>query len=117
MTRRRTRDGPRFARWVGFALVAGALLAAGVRLAEDEPAREVVTIHPRPRADPLTAELLRCGELADPVAADERCRAAWAESRRRFLGPEPHRASPPSKDGQRIAPDAGQTSIHDRHGR
>lgn len=37
-------------------------------------------------ADPLAAEFARCNGLGRAAAEDASCRAAWAESRRRFLG-------------------------------
>lgn len=37
-------------------------------------------------ADPLAAEFARCNGLGTAAADDASCRAAWAESRRRFLG-------------------------------
>lgn len=36
--------------------------------------------------DPLRAELTRCQALGEAGARDAACLAAWAESRRRFLG-------------------------------
>jgi conjugative transfer region protein TrbK len=36
--------------------------------------------------DPLDAELTRCRALGPDDAVDARCRAAWAESNRRFFG-------------------------------
>ncbi len=38
-------------------------------------------------ADPLRAELKRCGGLGEAALADPACRAAWAENRRRFFSP------------------------------
>jgi conjugative transfer region protein TrbK len=38
--------------------------------------------------DPLAAALLRCRTItAEQLAADDSCRRAWAESRRRFFAP------------------------------
>lgn len=38
--------------------------------------------------DPLAVELLRCRTItADELAADDSCRRAWAENRRRFFAP------------------------------
>jgi conjugative transfer region protein TrbK len=36
--------------------------------------------------DPLDAELARCRDLGPDDPVDARCRAAWAESNRRFFG-------------------------------
>ena len=38
------------------------------------------------RRDPLDAELARCRDLGPDDPVDARCRAAWAESNRRFFG-------------------------------
>lgn len=77
----------RFARWLGFALVGGALFATGVRLADQAEPPETVTVHsPLFPSDPLSAELARCRAITDPAAVDNACRAAWAENRRLFLG-------------------------------
>jgi conjugative transfer region protein TrbK len=77
----------RLGRWIAYALVAGAVLATGVRLAGEDSAGEATTkLHaPVLPADPLSAELARCRAITDPAAVDDACRAAWAENRRRFL--------------------------------
>jgi conjugative transfer region protein TrbK len=38
-----------------------------------------------PSIDPLAAELIRCQGLGEAGPRDTACRAAWAESRKRFL--------------------------------
>lgn len=40
-----------------------------------------------PTIDPLRAELLRCQSIGEAGANDARCLQAWADNRRRFLGP------------------------------
>lgn len=54
-----------------------------------EPAREgpVVVADPMATADPLLIELRRCQSLGASGASDPDCLRAWAENRRRFLGP------------------------------
>ncbi|VTZ23016.1 conserved hypothetical protein [Methylocella tundrae] len=42
-----------------------------------------------PPADDLSAELRRCAALDPKDAEDPRCRAVWAENRRRFFGKSP----------------------------
>lgn len=78
----------RLVRWLAVALVGAAILATGLRLADEDPtARETVTVNPRTYPlDPLSAELARCKAITDPAAVDDACRAAWAENRRQFLG-------------------------------
>jgi len=85
---------PRLGRWIAYALVAGAILATGMRLAEDDTAGQAAMKLQSPAlsADPLRVELARCRAITDPAAVDEVCRAAWAENRRRFLNlPEERR--------------------------
>src|SRR3546814_17484864 len=52
-------------------------------------------------SDPLRDELFRCQTLGEAGPKDPACRNAWAESRRRFLGPAPS-SSPalPSSTGR-----------------
>jgi conjugative transfer region protein TrbK len=75
----------RFARWIGFAVAGGALLATGARLADSQEKEVVTNLSPLLPADPVSAELARCRAITDPAAVDDACRAAWAENRRRFL--------------------------------
>ncbi len=72
--------------------------------------------------DPLTVELARCRTITpEQNAADDSCRRAWAESRRRFFAPSSSRsntmtndpaAAAPSKDQDRF-PSAGVQPDHD----
>lgn len=73
-------------------LAAIAIVAVIVIIAIGEARRTDVTdlpIMPAPiERDPLAAELLRCRTItAEQLAADDSCRRAWAESRRRFFAP------------------------------
>jgi conjugative transfer region protein TrbK len=67
-----------------------------------------------PGGKPAGAELVRCRNIGMAAIADEACRKAWAENRRRFLQPTPH-VSPyavPSvdKDQSRLLPLRPSTS-------
>ena len=71
-------------RAVAFGLGGLAALAAAVeltRMGTADDAGQAVS------GDPHRATLARCRDLApEDVAADEECRAAWEETRRRFFG-------------------------------
>lgn len=71
---------------LGVATVVLAVVAIGaaVLMARHEVA-DPVAADPRP-ADARTEELRRCRALGVEGADDDGCRAAWAESRRRFFG-------------------------------
>jgi len=73
---------PAIGRAVGFALVAGAIVAATLHFRRDEPRG---LAGPAPASTPLTEELRRCQALAAQAKDDAACEAAWAESRRHFL--------------------------------
>ena len=62
------------------------------RLAAQEPSAPAVG--PVPITDPLARELERCKALPAQALADERCQAAYKESRRLFF--EPPRAYRPA---------------------
>jgi len=69
--------------------IGAAVIAAAVMMAEtDEDGFRVSvrSLAPAASADPLAAEFARCNGLGTAAADDASCRAAWAESRRRFLG-------------------------------
>lgn len=52
-------------------------------------------------SDPLAAELLRCRTItAEQLAADDSCRRAWAESRRRFFAPRMPNARTPEAESK-----------------
>jgi len=68
---------------VGVAIMIVALWLAGIDVRDaDPPARSA----PERVSDPLQAELLRCNGLGQSALDDAACRAAWAETRRRFFG-------------------------------
>ena len=73
--------------------------------------------------DPLATELARCRTVTpEQNAADDSCRRAWAENRRRFFAPSSSRsntmtndpaAAAPSKDQDRL-PSAGAQPDRDK---
>jgi conjugative transfer region protein TrbK len=74
-------------RAAGFALVAAALAVALVRVAH-----EAAALRPSPRLfspqvpeDALARELAHCQALGMAAETDAACKAAWAETRRRFF--------------------------------
>lgn len=81
-------------RWRGIAAagvvaVAGTLAVVALHRPATDDSRYAVMEQEAPpaaqAADPLRAELIRCGALP-PQSDDRTCRAAWDESRRRFFG-------------------------------
>lgn len=48
---------------------------------------------------PLRATLRRCQQLGEAATGDPACRAAWAQSRDRFLGRTPAPAAPRQNEG------------------
>jgi conjugative transfer region protein TrbK len=87
-------------RAAGFALVAAALAVALVRVAH-----EAAAIHPSPRLfssqvpeDALARELAHCQALGMAAETDAACKAAWAETRRRFFTYRAAPAAPPQHD-------------------
>lgn len=62
--------------------------------------------------DPLTVELARCRTITpEQNAADDRCRRAWAESRRRFFAPSPSRPDIVTKDPVAAGPVKSQDRL------
>lgn len=61
-----------------------------------------------PGGEPASIELERCRSIGMAAIADEACRKAWAENRRRFLRPSraaaPYAAPPIEKDQSRLLP-------------
>ncbi|MDF3233897.1 MULTISPECIES: putative entry exclusion protein TrbK-alt [Mesorhizobium] len=61
-----------------------------------------------PGGEPASVELERCRAVGMAAIADEACRKAWAENRRRFLRPSrpvaPYAAPPIEKDQSRLQP-------------
>jgi conjugative transfer region protein TrbK len=92
-------DRPKVVRIVAV-LAAGALTAgiaawlAGTDVDEATGQRTPMAV--KKATDPLQIELHRCNGLGEAALQDPACRAAWAESRRRFFG-APNR-QPPSVD-------------------
>ncbi len=64
------------------ALVVIITVAAIQRSHSDVHERQPLTITEH---DPLAHELIRCRALSTKTADDKACKAAWAESRRRFF--------------------------------
>jgi conjugative transfer region protein TrbK len=86
------------------ALVAAAMALAVNQLRHDDNDNAVL-----PAAvlvDPLAAELARCRTITpEQNAADDTCRRAWAESRRRFFAPSLSRPDTVTKDPTGAQPD------------
>ncbi len=97
-----------------------ALVAAAIALAVNQSRRDDDETADVPSVavlvDPLAAELARCRTITpEQNAADDSCRHAWAENRRRFFAPSSSRLDPgtnapvatgPSKNQDRL-PSAG----------
>jgi conjugative transfer region protein TrbK len=72
------------------ALVAAAIALAVNQLRHDDNDNAVLPA--AALVDPLAAELARCRTITpEQNAADDTCRRAWAESRRRFFAPSSSR--------------------------
>lgn len=70
----------------GFVILAIALTGLELRR-PPPPGPPAIWLAPtRPAADPAEPELARCQALGEAGARDAGCLAAWAGSRRRFLG-------------------------------
>jgi conjugative transfer region protein TrbK len=101
-------------RAVTLAFVVAAIALAVNQLRHDD--NENVVVPAAVLVDPLAAELARCRTITpEQNAADDTCRRAWAESRRRFFAPSSSRpdtltnnpaASGPVKSQDRL-PSAG----------
>jgi len=62
--------------------------------------------------DPLAAELARCRTITpEQNAADDSCRRAWAESRRRFFAPSSSRSNTMTNDPAAAAPSKDQDRL------
>ena len=73
-----------------------AFVAAAITLAVNQSRRDDENRDVLPAAvlvDPLATEIARCRTITlEQNAADDTCRRAWAESRRRFFGQSPSRS-------------------------
>ena len=79
-------DMTRLLRAGGIALAVLALAASAIEVSR----KERVAAPPVPAAaalDPLAVALGRCNTVTPAEPRDEACERAWAENRRRFLGP------------------------------
>lgn len=85
-------------RAVTLALVAAAVALAVNQLRHDDD--ETADVLPAAVLDdPLTAELARCRTITpEQNAADDTCRRAWAENRRRFFAPSSSRPNTLTND-------------------
>jgi len=85
---------PQVLKLIALALGLAAGLAALVELGRSTGNDRVA---PAAEADPLRATLERCRDLApEDYATATDCRAAWAESRRRFFGLPPELPARPA---------------------
>jgi len=73
-------------RAAAFAFVAAAIVLAAIHV-RSGPARHDTAPSPS-RSDPAPA-LARCQALGPAAEQDARCRATWAENRRRFFNEQP----------------------------
>ena len=76
-----------FVRFAAIAIVVVIVIVAVSETSRTDDPRQPVAPATTER-DPLAAELLRCRTItAEQLAADDSCRRAWAENRRRFFTP------------------------------
>src|SRR6266498_5168430 len=69
-------------------LVLGAAMTAAFMALRGNGSQEASSPRsPRPGGEPAKVELARCRAIGMAAIADEACRKAWAENRRRFLQP------------------------------
>lgn len=83
-------DGKMFARLGAVVFIAVAVTATAIEMSRnEEPAESWASSRPNTASpDPLRDELFRCQALGEAGPRDPSCLRAWAENRRRFLGPE-----------------------------
>ncbi|QFQ88831.1 putative entry exclusion protein TrbK-alt [Paracoccus kondratievae] len=102
-------EGKTGARIVAIMLAAVALTAALVSLIREAEGPVVrAVLEARTSEDPLRQDLRRCQQLGNAALEDDSCRAAWAQSRDRFLGRERAQTAAPN------VPDASATSVEGR---
>jgi conjugative transfer region protein TrbK len=76
-----------FVRFAAIAIVVVIVIVAVDEASRTDDASQPVAPATTKR-DPLAVELLRCRTItAEQLAADDSCRRAWAENRRRFFAP------------------------------
>jgi conjugative transfer region protein TrbK len=82
-------DGKTLARIGAVVFVAVAITATAIEMNRHEVAPDNVATQARPvtERNPLDTELARCSEIGEAGARDPTCLKAWADNRRRFLGP------------------------------
>ena len=92
-----------------------ALVAAAIALAVNQSRHDDNENTVLPAAvlgDPLAAELARCRTITpEQNAADDTCRRAWAESRRRFFAPSSSRPDTVTKDPVAAGPVKSQARL------
>jgi conjugative transfer region protein TrbK len=82
-------DGKTLARIGAVVFVAVAITATAIEMNRHEVAPNNVATQARPftERNPLDTELARCSGIGEAGARDPSCLKAWADNRRRFLGP------------------------------
>ena len=98
-------------RAAAMAFVAAAIALAVKQLRHDDD--ETADVLPAAVLDdPLTVELARCRTITpEQNAADDTCRRAWAESRRRFFAPSSSRSNTMTDDPAAAAPSKDQDRL------
>ncbi len=98
-------DMKMLARIGALAFVLLAILATAIEFGREEDVPPSPPDAPIAAADPLRGELVRCQLLGEAGVRDTACLRAWAENRRRFMGPGarpmerlPQAAAPTSAD-------------------
>lgn len=83
-------DGKTRARIGAVIFVAVAITATAIEMNRHEVAPNNVATQARPvtERNPLDTELARCSGIGEAGARDPSCLKAWADNRRRFLGPD-----------------------------
>jgi conjugative transfer region protein TrbK len=102
------------ARMIAVLALCAAMTAAFMALRGDGSQNASSPRSAHPGGEPAKVELARCRDIGMAAIADEACRKAWAENRRRFLRPsrpvEPYSAPPVYKDQSRLLPAQPSTS-------
>jgi conjugative transfer region protein TrbK len=92
-----------------------AFVAAAIALAVNQSRHDDETADippPTVLADLLAAELARCRTITpEQNAADDSCRRAWAESRRRFFAPSSSRSNTVTNDPAAASPIKSQDRL------